>query len=407
MKYFILFLIFCACDNDTQLSRFCPTTCYTGRKGSDGLGVCHSGVPICDADFNIIECVGEVVPSQELCNGLDDSCVGIHPDMFLEWPVRADSLDKDLNPCESMRGECKNSKAACQNGAWKCLYPETVELDTDGKLVDKETWCDQKDGNCDGLIDNIDYIGQYCYDGEIGTEINPPCHPGEFHCINGEVVCKNEKVPTVEICGNQIDDDCNLLIDDIVGQTQYDIFFIIDISGSMYDKIYAISEALLQYVIQFQDNLNFKFGLVVIGIPDEPFMRLELPLGDITILQETISILDTFIGGSLEPSYDSMLWICDKGNNNFNINWRPGANALFFQFTDEGAQTYTNPRTYPQDIIDACLGNGVLPFVWSFDPFDFGPVVDASNGQHFTLIADWQVILNDMDSIIFKLCGSQ
>ena len=61
--------------------------CYTGPEGTLMVGICEPGEMTCDAgawgnyneqeDFVPYYCKGEVVPQEEICNGLDDDCDGI------------------------------------------------------------------------------------------------------------------------------------------------------------------------------------------------------------------------------------------------------------------------------------------------------------------------------------------
>ena len=59
-----------ASNNATQ-------ACYDGPPGTAGTGLCHGGLRYCAAGVLASACVEQVVPSAELCNGLDDSCNGI------------------------------------------------------------------------------------------------------------------------------------------------------------------------------------------------------------------------------------------------------------------------------------------------------------------------------------------
>ncbi|MBK04015.1 MAG: hypothetical protein CL932_04535 [Deltaproteobacteria bacterium] len=49
--------------------------CYTGARGTKGVGPCKGGVRTCQGGA-FGACVGEVLPKQELCNDLDDDCDG-------------------------------------------------------------------------------------------------------------------------------------------------------------------------------------------------------------------------------------------------------------------------------------------------------------------------------------------
>ncbi|MCU0698730.1 MAG: MopE-related protein [Myxococcaceae bacterium] len=59
----------CTCREDE------PRSCYTGPSETRDAGVCKVGTRTCTMG-RYTRCVGEVKPSQELCNGLDDDCDG-------------------------------------------------------------------------------------------------------------------------------------------------------------------------------------------------------------------------------------------------------------------------------------------------------------------------------------------
>ena len=62
------------------------TDCYTGPDGTLGVGICEAGNMTCDTGMwgsygptgTFIEnmCIGQVIPKEELCNGIDDDCDG-------------------------------------------------------------------------------------------------------------------------------------------------------------------------------------------------------------------------------------------------------------------------------------------------------------------------------------------
>jgi hypothetical protein len=66
------------CDGlvDEDLER----ACYSGQAGTQGVGQCRAGVQTCqqaaDGAYGYTACQGEVTPSAEGCNGLDDDCDG-------------------------------------------------------------------------------------------------------------------------------------------------------------------------------------------------------------------------------------------------------------------------------------------------------------------------------------------
>lgn len=53
------------------------TSCYDGAPGTEGIGVCKGGTRICDpSGTKWGDCVGQVMPQPEKCNGLDNDCNG-------------------------------------------------------------------------------------------------------------------------------------------------------------------------------------------------------------------------------------------------------------------------------------------------------------------------------------------
>ena len=88
----------CECDPDDQL------VC-----GTSAVGECQLGWQECDADGQWDVCVGNVEPTEEACNGLDDDCNGLVPSDEADadkdgWRVcegDCDDTDKDVNPGEA------------------------------------------------------------------------------------------------------------------------------------------------------------------------------------------------------------------------------------------------------------------------------------------------------------------
>lgn len=58
----------------------CPGTseaCYSGPAGTENVGVCRAGTRQCQNDGTWGACTGEVTPSAETCDGLDNDCDGV------------------------------------------------------------------------------------------------------------------------------------------------------------------------------------------------------------------------------------------------------------------------------------------------------------------------------------------
>lgn len=54
-------------------------SCYTGKAGTEGKGICKAGTQQCTSGV-WGKCVGETHPAKEACDGLDDDCNGLVDD---------------------------------------------------------------------------------------------------------------------------------------------------------------------------------------------------------------------------------------------------------------------------------------------------------------------------------------
>lgn len=186
-------------DQDGQVDEVCQCSpgdtqsCYTGPPATRGVGTCKDGTQSCEGTGEFAKwgpCVGSVLPSEDVIDGVDNDCNGT-PD--------------DESPCES--GETP-AQENCTNG---------IDDDCDGFVdcLDKdcpnciETNChDGLDEDGDGLVD--------CFDPDC-----PPCQEG--NCADGVdgdgdglVDCRDpECPPCVEDCADGIDNDYDNLADQL------------------------------------------------------------------------------------------------------------------------------------------------------------------------------------------------
>lgn len=398
-RFSLVLIVLTACGSKDALNRVCPSECYGDwnpdnyyvDQETGGVGQCKVGKPVCDENFTVIECQGEVLPRTEVCDGADNDCDGKTDEGWDNEPLVAYGEE---DTCGNF-GECARYNAVCEGGQYVCPYQPQPEI------------CDNKDNNCNAVVDEDLGNDQLCFDDEFWKVTNGECRAGVMRCIEGNMRCDGQVLPSIERCDNE-DNDCNGIVDDTgdVLSSKYDIVFIVDTSGSMCGYIEAVAAALYQYLDQFAANDNFRWALMGMSSEFGELVQVLVDFTDMATVQTALGSLGCY-GESNEASLDALYQACSHLDaSDINLSWRDDANALVFSFTDEPAQTYSTPPTDGLMITDACLNHGVLPFQWSFSPSDFRPIVEPANGIHFMMSDDWQTIFDDLNSIVITLCGA-
>jgi hypothetical protein len=168
-------------EDDPEIGNACAT-------GMDGP--CGSGSLACVGAELV--CEGNVQPSAETCDNIDNDCNG--------------QVDDGLTgrACDTGKGgPCSAGTETCSGGVSMCMPTGkgTAEV------------CNGEDDDCDGTADNGNPGGGgACSTGQPGI-----CDAGTLSCVAGGLACEQNQVAGAEQCGNGLDDDCNGSTDDGCG----------------------------------------------------------------------------------------------------------------------------------------------------------------------------------------------
>ena len=167
-------------DCDRQVDEDCGCTtadarpCYTGPPGTENVALCTGGTQFCVAG-QWGSCLGQVLPSLESCNGMDDDCDGVVDNgtnecggaCLLEHPVGEacdaqgpedlDTCTDDLYACDGLNTTvCVDSGQDDDGdhysvGAFECEGDcQDMAQNVNPGIVEA---CNGRDDNCDGIVD--------------------------------------------------------------------------------------------------------------------------------------------------------------------------------------------------------------------------------------------------------------
>ncbi len=175
----------CDCiSGDTQ-------PCFSGDPVFAGVGACVEGTQTCDDAGKWSACDGEVLPSDEDCDAIDNDCDA--------------SVDEGFEPEICGQGICQVSVETCEDGSPTRCVPLTPP--------DPNEDCDGVDDDCDGAVDEgctcQNGQTQGCYTGPNGTQNVGICTGGTQTCSGGQWgPCLGEVTPGSEAC-DTLDQDCD------------------------------------------------------------------------------------------------------------------------------------------------------------------------------------------------------
>jgi alpha-tubulin suppressor-like RCC1 family protein len=185
-------------DCDGTVDDGCACTNGQTRACGSDVGECEQGTQTCVGGQWAAECFGEITPSAEVCDGLDNDCTGF-----------ADDYNFGTTTCGL--GACYHTIDNCVNGQTQTCNP----MQGSSPEVCEGTI----DQDCDGIVDN----GCACTNGNTqscGSDIGE-CQMGTQTCVDGQWnnVCVGEVTPSAEVCDG-LDNDCSGVADDYnFGQT--------------------------------------------------------------------------------------------------------------------------------------------------------------------------------------------
>ena len=188
-------------DNDCDGVQDENCECVNGATQVCGTntGECRQGLQTCAGGRWGI-CVDEIPPAVEICDGLDNNC-----DTDVDNGV--------VRPnCSLTQGVCAGAKKRCDSVLGDFVDCTAADYGVLYQAI--ETFCDGRDNDCDGEVDENNCS---CVDGAIkscGSEVGF-CQSGTQFCAQGQWgPCEGAVYPGDEVC-NGYDDDCDGNTDEV------------------------------------------------------------------------------------------------------------------------------------------------------------------------------------------------
>ncbi|MET0386677.1 MAG: MopE-related protein, partial [Polyangiales bacterium] len=196
----------------------CPTTCTRDVPCGSGVGTCRLGAYKCTGGIlDTSACMGQVGPTTEVCDNLDNDCNGIVDDPNV--------LQRACTPSWGMTGICVPGTQFCAKMG-EAADDSGYAVDSNGRPIckgqvgpsDREL-CDSLDHDCDGNPFTCTQPG--CVS-PVPVGVGDPCGQGVGSCVGTQYCDMTANPPTLrcdaaggsdEICDG-LDNDCDGAVDE-------------------------------------------------------------------------------------------------------------------------------------------------------------------------------------------------
>lgn len=327
-----------------------PMTCVDGAQCVTGLdgpvevtgrelcGMCRPGTLDCSSD----RCVGEVGPTDEVCDGRDNDC-----DCETDEDVPPLPPGHSGSPCGAC-GPCADADAPCSSGQHVCAVAPQIET------------CDLVDNDCDCETDELPVL--FFYSGPPETAGVGVCRPGVEACVEGDAVSLPEILPADEdLCFDGLDNDCDGRIDEADVPTEpRSVVLLIDTSGSMAEEMTYLRQAVCTFAARASPGVLMAAVAFAVADVDRP---------DGVLLVSDFDTPDTIC---------SLLFSAGAFGNATAAEFQPDAfvfaTGLTWPSSDRAAVVLTDETVQPGafglvDVQTACRAHRVKLYVASKSPF--------------------------------------